>query len=331
MIKASSPGRAGIIGNPTDLYGGTVISCSIGERSYCSLSPSGELLVNMVGDTIAITDRSGLALDGSKFDLVKAAFQALEIDPAAAKISLDIRTDVPEQAGLAGSTAMLASVMGCVLAYLSIEMNKHELAEMIHATEADIMKVSCGYQDHYMTIFGGLNCMDFKGKEWMKSALNGGNEPFATIESLNGLVNELPMVLAHTGIKRNSGSVHKSLRERWLEGEKKVVEGYRRIAELGRLGKKALLVQDWEDLGGLMNENHAIQRDLGGSGPSNEKLIGAALAYGAWGAKLAGAGNGGTIIALTDDVKGMANVLLKAGAGQILMPKPVDGLTVEKE
>ena len=47
-----------------------------------------------------------------------------------------------------------------------------------------------------------------------------------------------------------------------------------------------------------MNENHAIQRDLGGSGESNERLIAAALHAGALGAKLAGAGDGGTIIAL---------------------------------
>lgn len=28
MIKVSAPGRAGIIGNPTDGYGGSMIACS---------------------------------------------------------------------------------------------------------------------------------------------------------------------------------------------------------------------------------------------------------------------------------------------------------------
>jgi len=44
---------------------------------------------------------------------------------------------------------------------------------------------------------------------------------------------------------------------------------------------------DWPALGRLMNENHAIQRDLGGSGEPNERLIAAALQAGAPGAKLA--------------------------------------------
>ena len=58
------------------------------------------------------------------------------------------------------------------------------------------------------------------------------------------------------------------------------------------------MTEDWELLGQLMNENHAIQRDLGGSGDSNERLIDGSFAAGTLGAKLAGAGDGGTIIAL---------------------------------
>lgn len=237
-------------------------------------------------------------------------------------------TDVPEQAGLGGSTAMLTCVVGCLLTYLGIELNKYQLAEMIRKIEADIMKITCGYQDHYMAVFGGLNYMDFRDKERMRQSED---EPFATIEPLAGMVDELPMVLAHTGVKHSSGSVHKGLRDRWLDGERRFIEGYRRIGELGRHGKKALLAQDWEELGRLMNENHAIQRDLGGSGESNEKLIEAALARGAFGAKLAGAGHGGTIIALTQDPDGMAEALLKAGAGNIFGLKPSEGLVVERE
>ncbi|HUV05748.1 MAG TPA: galactokinase family protein [Armatimonadota bacterium] len=328
MIRASAPGRAGIIGNPTDLYGGSVISCSISERAYCELSPSEQSAVRMDADIIALTGPESLALDSSKFDLAKAALQALEIDPSVHKVSISLRTDVPEQAGLAGSTAMLACAVGCLLAYVGLELNRYEVAETIRKIEADVMKITTGYQDQYMAVFGGLNYMDFRGKELMRQTKD---EPFATLEPLSEIVGELPMILAHTGVKRFSGSVHKSLRERWLEGEKQVIEGYLRIAELGHMGKKAVLAQDWETLGKLMNENHAIQRDLGGSGESNERLIEAALSHGALGAKLAGAGGGGTIIALTEDPDSLAKALLDAGASRILAPKPAEGLVTERE
>lgn len=327
-IKASAPGRAGIIGNPTDMYGGSVISCTIAERASCDLSLSDNLAIRMGDEILAITDRDSLTLDRGKFDIAKAAFQVFEIDPAADKFTLTFSTDIPEQAGLAGSTALLVSIVGCLTAYLGIELNSYEFAETVRKIEAEVMKITCGYQDHYMTTFGGLNYMDFRNKESLGQAWD---EPFATIEPLSDAVKELPMILAHTGVKRCSDTVHKGLRERWVEGEKAVVEGYRRITEIGRLGKKALLAQDWKQLGMLMNENHAIQRDLGGSGESNEALIKAALDHGAWGAKLAGAGQGGTIIALTPDPNGTAKLLLDIGAERILKLQPTDGLLVERE
>lgn len=328
MIKASAPGRAGIIGNPTDMYGGSVISCSISERAYCHLSSSDRLEISIGGESSVIRNSEDLALDGGKFDLARAAIRALEIDPASAVFSLSLRTDIPEQAGLAGSTAMLASIVGCLVSYLDLELNKYELAETVRQIESNIMRITCGYQDHYMAVFGGMNYMDFRGKEWMRQLCD---EPFATVEPLSECVGCPQMVLAHTGVKRNSGSVHKSLRERWLEGEKQVVDSYLRIGEIGRMGKKAMIEEDMRGLGELMNENHAIQRDLGGSAECNEKLIEAALSNGAYGAKLAGAGHGGTIIALTDDPDGMAGSLLNAGAERILIPRPVDGLVVERE
>ena len=80
-----------------------------------------------------------------------------------------------------------------------------------------------------------------------------------------------------------------------------------------------------------MNRNHAVQRDLGGSGESNERLIAAALAGGADGAKLAGAGGGGTILALTHEPERTIQALMDAGADTILHPHPSPGLTVAVE
>jgi mevalonate kinase len=79
----------------------------------------------------------------------------------------------------------------------------------------------------------------------------------------------------------------------------------------------------------LMNQNHAIVRDLGGSGEANEAMIAAALASGASAAKLAGAGGGGTILALTHNREKTVAALVEAGAEAILFPEPQAGLTVE--
>jgi mevalonate kinase len=172
--------------------------------------------------------------------------------------------------------------------------------------------------------------MDFGGKQFYREAEA---ELFATIEPLASYVPSLPFVLAFTGVQHASSAVHKPLRERWLEGEKLVRESYERITEIARTGKKALITADWPLLGRLMNENHAIQRELGGSGESNEKLISAALGAGALGAKLAGAGDGGTIIALWPwpDAARLEDALRQAGASALYRPEVNPGAIVESD
>lgn len=54
-------------------------------------------------------------------------------------------------------------------------------------------------------------------------------------------------------------------------------------------------------LGELLTENHGLLRRIGVSTPQLDAFVALALANGAWGAKLAGAGGGGVVIALTED------------------------------
>ncbi len=140
-------------------------------------------------------------------------------------------------------------------------------------------------------------------------------------------------MLAFTGVSHHSGSVHAPIRARWERGEPEVVCAYERVAAIAREGKTALLRADWPRLGALMNENHAIQRGLGGSGESNERLVAAALGAGALGAKLAGAGGGGTIVALwpRSDAAPLEAALRAAGATALYRPAPVIGVAIESD
>ena len=324
-IRCSAPGRAGIIGNPSDMYGGSVISCTIQERATVTIEEADALIVECRGETLVVRSKEDLDIKKDYFDPAKAAIDCLELGHLEIKITC--ATAIPYQAGISGSTAVIVSILNGLLAWTGEVMDPFRRAEMARHIELNFMKMVCGYQDHYMCTFGGLNYMDFRDKEFYRSF---GQEPYATVEPLADKVNGLPFVVAHTGIRHVSGAVHKPIRDRWLEGERKVVAGYLRIAHLARMGKKLMVAGDWEALGELMVENHEIQRDLGGSGPVNERLIRTALDCGALGAKLAGSGGGGTIIALHPEPEEMIEALKEAGADCILYPKPSPGVTVEE-
>jgi galactokinase/mevalonate kinase-like predicted kinase len=231
---------------------------------------------------------------------------------------------------MSGSTALVVAMLQALLAWQGEYPDRYRLAERARYIELNYLQVVCGYQDAYMCTFGGLNYMDFRGKQFYRSEEA---ETFATVEPLADYTPELPFVLGFTGVQHASGAVHKPIRERWLEGEAAVVDGYKRITEIARMGKKALLLQDWPTLGHLMNENHAVQRDLGGSGESNERLIDAALQAGSTGAKLAGAGSGGTIVALWpwEDTSPLEDALREAEATETYRLQVMAGAVIESD
>jgi galactokinase/mevalonate kinase-like predicted kinase len=307
------------------MYGGSVISISTRERARCALTPAERLRVTSSGETADLDELRDLSLRGDKLDIARAALQWFSIRPEEARFSLEITTEIPMQAGMAGSTALIVAVVGALDRFHGWKLHPWAIAETARKVENRVMGVVCGLQDQHMAVFGGLNYMDFAGKERLEQR---DDEPLATIEPLAGHAPAPPLLAAHTGVKHHSGTVHKSPRERWLAGEPLVVESYRRIASLARLGKRALLDGDWPRLGALMNENHEIVAELGGSGPANDRLIQAARAAGAYGAKLAGAGGGGTILVLTDALDRVGRALLDAGADSLMTPEATPGLTV---
>jgi len=320
----SAPGRAGIIGNPTDLYGGAVVSCSTQERSAVIIEPADAMSFEVAGARHKVKGPADLVPDGGLFDVAKAVVCYLGIPDE--RFHLRWTCSVPFQAGLSSSSAMTVGILNAVLAYIGREEHPFRRAEMARQGELHYLGIVCGYQDAYMCTFGGLNYMDFGEKQFYRAF---GQEPYATVESLSPYVNELPLVLGHTGVQRSSGSVHKPIRERWIEGDREVVRSYLRIAHLARQGKRALLDGDLEMLGDLMVENHEIQRELGGSGEQNERLIEVAMEAGALGAKLAGAGAGGTVVALAPEPDPIVEAFLAAGATRVLFPKPRPGVTVK--
>jgi galactokinase/mevalonate kinase-like predicted kinase len=357
-VVCSAPGRAGIIGNPTDMYGGAVLSCSVDMRARVTVTSTpltgsprlhadqggrgSDIVLETGGEECRIVSRDDLRPRGDGFDVARAVLDYLHLPPLASgarrargpdgpfrvPCCLQYESEIPLRSGMAGSTALVVALLQALLVWQGEGAGLYRLAERARYIELNVLKVVCGYQDAYMCTFGGLNYMDFGGKQFYRQAEA---ELFATVEPLAPYVAQLPFVLGFTGVQHASSAVHKPIRERWLDGEAAVVEGYRRITELARLGKKAIILGDWPLLGRLMNENHAIQRDLGGSGESNERLIAAALDTGALGAKLAGAGDGGTIIALWPwpDVTPLEDALREAGASAIYHPQVASGVTSE--
>ena len=338
-ITYSAPGRCGIVGNPSDMYGGSVISCSTVERATVTVADDEVLTIEVGGETRIVRDPEDLEQDGGLFDAVLAAVEYFDLGNARFRVT--VTSDIPFRAGLSGSTAVMTALTACLMEWMDARditpregafwrRRSHDnpwlLAEIVRHIELYFLKIVCGYQDAYMCTFGSLNFLDFRDKEHYRSL---DREPVGTVEDLGGRGPALPLLLAHTGLQRISGAVHKPVRDRWLDGERLVVDGMLRLGHIARIAKRAVLEGDWDRLGEAMNENHEITRGLGSSSEENEAVISAALDAGALAAKLAGAGKGGTIIALHPDPNALAGALADADVLRVLRPEPCDGVRRE--
>lgn len=305
-ISASAPGRCGIVGNPSDIYGGTVVSCSIPARATCTLTLGGD---------------SRLPEDTRLWDAAVARF------PLDGLVAVDWQTEVPRSAGLSGSTALLSATLACVLAArgeapdLETREGRTQFAELVRDVERHEAGVMCGYQDAYMIVHGGMQRMDFVGKHPVEPG------PHAQLQPIRP--SDLPFLLVTTGVERLSGSVHGPMAERWLSGEELVRANISRITHLGREGAEAIAQADWDRVAELMNENHRLIAELGGSGDAIDQLVGACIASGAKAAKLAGAGMGGTVIALAEDVEALEHTLRSKGYSRFLRPELCPGTRLE--
>src|SRR5690606_26696166 len=120
-IRATAPGRAGIIGNPTDGYGGSLVSCSLAERATATIVPAAQLiLVNKTGQKV-LKWENDFANQGDYFDIVRSVLRYFKLYDLKAKITTE--TTIPEQAGLAGSTAVIAAVLAAVSTYIGKNYN----------------------------------------------------------------------------------------------------------------------------------------------------------------------------------------------------------------
>jgi galactokinase/mevalonate kinase-like predicted kinase len=277
-------------------------------------------------------DPFSLVYDGP-FDLLKGTINRLAVySPefrrklAAKRFKISIWTDVPRHSGLGGSSLPVLLALAGLRALYDLEPQKHNdyvLAELTQRVEGAELGITCGFADRYVPLFGGIAYLDYRGKLHHKSI---GQEPYATYERLDAYVEHLPLVLVYTGLKRDSGDVHGVMRPRYLEEHARWWGGedslslseaplqreapfmVRIMAEIGDTawqGKMALLEHDWDTFGALMNQNHRLVNEMmeycgfrEGAGWANNLLIETALDNGALGAKLTGAGSGGSVFAL---------------------------------
>ena len=106
MTHAQAYGRVGLLGNPSDIYGGKCISFTIDSQAEVEVCDSLRLRIEENEGNGGIEDT--LAYNGNH-DLIKATMNKLKLQDK--KIHIKYKTEIPVGSGLAGSSAIIIAAM----------------------------------------------------------------------------------------------------------------------------------------------------------------------------------------------------------------------------
>ncbi len=326
-LTLSLPARINILGNPGDGNEGdfATVSAAVDIRAGASIESAEGICFEHTGQEngvpLQLPCRFPFVYNG-KYDLLKGAVNRLarfspEFREKVSRQGVHIRvwSHVPRQSGLGGSSLFVLLALAGLRAHYELDSKVHNdyiLGELAQQVEEQELGIACGFADRYVPIFGGLAYLDYRGKIHHTEIKT---EPLVTYERLDSFVDDLPLVAAMTGVRHDSADVHGRMRPRYVqEYDAWQAEGGKMPAmvrfmssawETAWRGKIALLEKDLETFGDLMNENHRIVDEMmnycgfsDGAGWANNLFIHAARENGALGAKLTGAGGGGSVFAL---------------------------------
>lgn len=201
--------------------------------------------------------------------------------------ALDTKARSPKGAGLGGSSALLAAVVGALCAWRSERWRLDQIQRLAQDVETALLRTPTGYQDYFPPLYGGVLALE--------------GAPGGVV------VEPLPVDRAHlarrlrllyTGEPHESGLTNWGVVRAYLDGEPRTVSALERLAEISRAQRAAFRAGDLDAALTLMVEDGAVRREMapGVATPAIERLDREGREAGALGTKICGAGGGGCVM-----------------------------------
>ena len=250
---------------------------------------------------VTVTRAGGLSHDLPD-EFVDVLLNELGIDDKGWHISIDSR--LPFGKGLGSSAAIAVAIARAFDNALKLGLDDERVNEIAFASE----KLAHG------TPSGVDNTLSTFAKPMLFH--NAGRLRFESLD----INTSPPLVIAwgdETG--RTSEQVAR-VRERRERSEAHFDSLFDEMGKLSRQGAELLQAAKWQELGALMNICHGLLNAIGVSTPGLERMVTLARQSGAAGAKLTGAGGGGSIVALCPGkVDAVETALQRAGYQTLLL------------
>ena len=320
-VAASAPGRVNLIGEHTDYNGGPVLPVAVERRTAVAAGlEDGWFFVSALDGTVrGVEIERPLKGDWTDYLVgVVRELRAVKAAPAGARVA--VATTLPIGAGLSSSAALNVSAAKALSLLAGRRLSPSQLVDLAYRAEHDQVGVRCGRMDQtiaahgaagsallYETGSGAIQRVPFAGRLWVVETgvshkLTGGelNQRRKECEQALEACRALWPGLAHLADLSTDDlpTVTARLAPDLAARARHVVTETRRA----RVAADALARGDLGQVGWLLVEGHeSLRTDYRSTVPEADAIVELAMEHGALGARLTGAGWGGSVVVLVAD------------------------------
>lgn len=301
IIRSKAPLRIGLAGGGTDvspysdIYGGCILNATTSLYAYTDIIPNNSNTIRFFlqdkNEKYEYKSEKSLPING-EIDLIKAIYNRIIKEFNLEALSFDLHTyvDAPPGSGLGTSSTLVVSIIGAFTEWLSLPLGEYDIANLAYSIEREDLKLEGGKQDQYAATFGGFNFMEFYSDN--KVIVNPLRVKSRTLNELSRNI-----VLYYTETSRQSSDIIKMQQENVKNKNSKSLEAMHKIKEQAILMKEALLRNDLDEIGRILNIGWEYKKNMakGISTKLFEDVYNSAINAGAIGGKISGAGGGGYI------------------------------------
>jgi glucuronokinase len=172
--------RIGLLGNPSDAYGGSAVAATFPHFSASvTLQPAEQFSIRVPDEGFEFeslaefedqVERRGC---DDAVRLLRAAIHRFVAHTGVLAeatgrdrrqcFEVSYTTDIPRQVGLSGSSAIVIATLRALMRWFEVTIEPAELAEVALAAEVEDLRIAAGPMDRVIQCYEGLMAMDFSG------------------------------------------------------------------------------------------------------------------------------------------------------------------------
>lgn len=323
MIITRSPLRISLGGGGTDLpsyyrqHSGFLIAAAIDKYVYINVHRrfvDGFLLKYSSLEEAA-------TIDEIKHPIIREALKLVNVQER--NLEITSMADIPAGTGLGSSGSFTTALLKALHALKKNLVHPAELAEQACCIELEKLGEPIGKQDQYISAYGGITAFRFMPDGRVEAAPLQISE-----ETLFNLEDNL--LLFFTGYARSASAILKEQDDKSKQADDAMMENLHFIKDLGKQSQKALEAGDLEEFARLMDVHwqRKKERSKGMSNSDINAWYDCAMANGALGGKVIGAGGGGFLMFYAGEKVKLRHAMREKGLTEVRFRFDFEGTRV---